>query len=652
MWTEYWSYNMPNQDIKLCAYCQKSNGDFTSDCGHQFHLACIGRNRPKNDLDGVCPICEKYITEISLYGDILREAGMNDTEEFYLKISGVDIMSGMVKCLLETEGSPLEKVLERVYLIYGNISKLIPNERARFIYELTTGDRRIIKFMKAKRLGGGLKIPDGFVEEAWKKDRMELINDWFEMRIYPKNYKIEMNPVLIAAKTRNYELMKRLVAADADINAKHKDVRPITMVCVSDELESTEEKIKFIECFWEYGFGNTYTKYDSHDSPLVKAIRKNDVKLVECLLKKGLISDECLIDTSIMYGNLEMLKVLHEIGGINFTENHLQLAISNYPLELVEYMLKMKDFSSFLKTGSLNLGVYDFNSKKLELLLNHGASFKDEFVKAAAQNGVFDVLKLLIDHGAIRETTYLIAEFNFATLKSDGIDKITEVLVFLLKNGAQIDATDSTKRTALSKLCSRDSNLPIIELFVQLGASTNAIIVQDSQNLSISPILEASINGCPEIFKFLLRNGSNPTVNGSNRLMNCYLYALESQNLETIKLTLPFCDKNSSDSHGKRPIHFIGDFKSETDAIEIFDYLVGLGVKMNTLHRESKHPILIMKTHTEKPNFVMKYLDYHKTVNSKFEVTIEDLSYYNMFDRSAMHLYTFSRQKWEMQRTK
>ena len=65
-------------------------------------------------LNGVCPICEKYITELSLYGDILREAGMNDTEEFYLKISGVDIMGGMVKCLLETEGSPLEKVLERV----------------------------------------------------------------------------------------------------------------------------------------------------------------------------------------------------------------------------------------------------------------------------------------------------------------------------------------------------------------------------------------------------------------------------------------------------------------------------------------------------------------------------------------------------------
>ena len=95
--------------------------------------------------------------------------------------------------------------------------------------------------MKAKRLGGVWKYLTVLSEEAWKKDRMELINDWFEMRIYPKNYKIEMDPVLIAAKTKNYELMKRLVAADADINLKHNGVRPITMVCELDVLKSTEK---------------------------------------------------------------------------------------------------------------------------------------------------------------------------------------------------------------------------------------------------------------------------------------------------------------------------------------------------------------------------------------------------------------------------
>lgn len=637
---------MTDQNLKNCAYCKKSDGEFTSDCGHQFHLACIGRNRPKNDLDGVCPICGKYITELSLYGDILRKAGMNDTEEFYLKISGVDIMGGMVKFLLETEGSPLEKVLERAYLIYGNMSKLIPYERARFIYELTTGDRRIIKFMKAKRIGEDLKLPDGFVEEAWKKDRMELINDWFEMRIYPKNYKIEMNPVLIAAKTGNYELMNRLVGADADINAKHKGMRPITMVCESNELESTEEKIKFIERFWVNGFGNTYINFDVKDSPLVQAINMNDVKLVECLLKKGLIKNESLITMSVKSGNLEMLKVLYEIGGISLDESHLQLAINMKSLEFVEYMLKMKDFSSFLKTGLLNLGVLDINFEMLELLLNHGASFKDGFIKEAAQNGDFEILKLLIDHGAIREATNLVAEFNFEKLKPYGIDKITEVLDYLLRNGAEINAIDSKWHTALTKLCSSDSNLPIIELFVQLGASTNGTRAQDLQDSSVNPMLEASSNGCTEILKFLLKNGADPTAICAYRDMNCYLYAMTSQNLETIKLTLSFCDKNSSDSQGKRPIHFIGEFESEADAIEIFDYLVGLGVKMNEFQHEFKHPILIARTYTEKPNFVMKYLDYHKTVNSKFEVGFEALRNYGMLESKAIRSYISAMKKW------
>ena len=69
--------------------------------------------------------------------------------------------------------------------------------------------------------------------------------------------------------------------------------------------------------------------------------------------------------------------------------------------------------------------------------------------------------------------------------------------------------------------------------------------------------------------------------------MSCYLYALESQNLDDIKLALPFCDKKFYGNIGLRPFHYISLFKSEADVVEIFDYLVGVGVKWTPLAKST-----------------------------------------------------------------
>ena len=69
---------------------------------------------------------------------------------------------------------------------------------------------------------------------------------------------------------------------------------------------------------------------------------------------------------------------------------------------------------------------------------------------------------------------------------------------------------------------------------------------------------------------FLIKNEADLKI-VDDKGMSCYLYAIENQNLDAIKLTLPFCDKNSYGNIGLRPFHYISIFNSEADAVEIFD---------------------------------------------------------------------------------
>ena len=57
---------------------------------------------------------EANTNDLSPFLDIIREASMNETENFYLNLSGTSVISGLVKYLMETEGEPLEKFLKRI----------------------------------------------------------------------------------------------------------------------------------------------------------------------------------------------------------------------------------------------------------------------------------------------------------------------------------------------------------------------------------------------------------------------------------------------------------------------------------------------------------------------------------------------------------
>lgn len=631
---------MSDNNSDACFYCKKSPEVFTIGCGHKFHFECMYQYIfSKHTYYDDCPICGKSISKLSLFQDIVRNAGMNESGEYYSKISKWSYIEseivGLGMYILENEGSPLEAILERTFLIFKGLKRMFPDDDKILEHALKTGDRRIISFMKAKqiRFNSDRPVTEHFLHEAWKKDRLELINDLVEIyNVSTSN--IGLYPTLVAARTGNYEMMTRLVTSGANINIKLQGLRPITMICQSDEIESTDEKIKFIEHFWEKGLSDNYYNFDIIDSPFTNAIKENDAKLVDFLLKYRVKTSEKLIDISIVCENLEMTKFLHEVGGINLNENHLKMACDKKIVEIVEYILIEKIAPQF------------------------NESTIDSCVVAAADKGQFEIIKLLVDYGINKKRTNLIAEFDFTTIKEDVENKFTEIIDYFLNLGADIDAKQFKCGTALSKLCIKDDYLPIIEKIVQYGANVD-LKDPEPDNYRSYPILNACHFGCPEILKFLIKNGADSSVLDNDQ-MNCFLCALESQNLETIKIAFPFCDKNWTGLHGYNAFNLISEFESESDAIEIFDYLAELGVKMNIYSRATKHPLFYKNFYETIPNLVIKYFEYNEKFNLNFYlyVSINDLIKLkdererDDDEKFALKLFESANQNWRNQKRK
>ena len=464
----------------ICFYCVRSNAEeehLTTDCGHHVHKWCLGRfliDANAYKVKQICQTCKAYISVLFPYADILREAGMSDSEEFYLRISGTSVLSGLVKYLMETEGDTLEKVLERTNSIFDDdISWLLPNEFDIFkLALLNENNGRIVKFLRLKNLEYECEISDDFFEKAWQNDRMELINDINEIGVYPLNYKPEKVPIIFAAKTGNYELMNRLLDAGADKEKQYKELSPLTAVCQSDDFVDSEEKIKFINHFWKRPIFLMYDESTINNSPFLTAVHKNDTKLVDYLMQTCYIRDNeeedvDLIADVIKSGNIEIMKASYK------------------------NCLEIKNFSGFLGR-----------------LLNKNS------LKVALGNGLFEMSKLLIEFGVDPRAWNLISEFDFSKIQMDDSERIDEILEYFLTLQPNINAKVGH---AFNTLCKNDNNLPIIEKLIHLGAEIYSDL-----------LLVASSNGSINILKYLFRQGAHPTKN------NFYLNVLKCGNLEAI----------------------------------------------------------------------------------------------------------------------
>ena len=108
---------------------------------------------------------------------------------------------------------------------------------------------------------------------------------------------------------------------------------------------------------------------------------------------------------------------------------------------------------------------------------------------------------------------------------------------------------------------------------------------------------------------------------------------------------MPFCDKNSVYKYNGGPFYYISRFKSEQAALEAFDYLADLGVRMDILGYRNEHPMLksYCSIYEEKPLLVQKYCEWEKRVGSNVIGKILK----STSDEKLLKLYQSAKQKCE-----
>lgn len=117
--------------------------------------------------------------------------------------------------------------------------------------------------------------------------------------------------------------------------------------------------------------------------------------------------------------------------------------------------------------------------------------------------------------------------------------------------------------------------------------------------------------------RFLINNGGK--LNGCDYgRQNSYLSAIYFKNLEIIKY---FCDKNSVDIDGRGPFHLLlANIKSETAALEIFEYLTSEGVNMNIIDSDGSQALSYQAIETSKHKLIIEsYLKNEENIKLMFE---------------------------------
>jgi len=142
--------------------------------------------------------------------------------------------------------------------------------------------------------------------------------------------------------------------------------------------------------------------------------------------------------------------------------------------------------------------------------------------RTAWNDGHIETVKLLIERGIDLErkenysnrTPLMLAvhEYcqdyyfrNSSALSRVGEDKLEDIIKTLVDKGANVNATDSSGLTPLSKAA--QSHISIVQLLVDRGANVNQ---QDCHGRT--PLWWAAHSGCSGIVSHLLKNGADPTI--------------------------------------------------------------------------------------------------------------------------------------------
>lgn len=427
--------------------------------------------------------------------------------------------------------------------------------------------------------------------------------------------------LLMAAVLANqYEVVKALVAAGADVNAKIKQFFEFNAL----SLAVNRENIAITQTLLEAGADPNCI----NASPLIKAIEKNNTELVHLLLKhnasvvfKTKIKP---LEEAAQNDNPEIINLLIEAGcSINDKSDNGQSALQTACLycnvETIKALLAAgaklsasgdELFSIFYAPGyarqlSRLLGEKPDPTPKIPLALqalidsgvdlnavsNTGATA----LAIAIQQGYLDAVKLLVISGAnpnlsCQSINSLI--FQNPELKDHYLERFgttvplnlavafgrLEMVQVLLDAGADPGCIDEKGRTAL-KIAIKEGHQDIVALLKNAGAPDGPEIMEHPSDT----LLGASKKGNLELLSTALAAGADPNTSQvsfgrQRREKTALMFTAERGHLEVAKRLLGAgAEVNLSDRPGKKFGKTPLMYAAQSDQAEILKYFLDTG---------------------------------------------------------------------------
>lgn len=235
---------------------------------------------------------------------------------------------------------------------------------------------------------------------------------------------------------------------------------------------------------------------DEGETPLMVAVKANNIKIVSLLLRKSAHIHEVDLDgnmalhLAVLAGNLQIARILITVPGVQHknAEGHtpIQLATRNGRGSLFDLLrLSASDFS--VKDADdntiLHLACYPEDTAILKFLLQQQVFYEKREVRntdgrtalhLACSIGKASAVRILVAANATMATTDFFQQTPLMTAIHYGYTAVAELLLSLISSinmSAQINHRDAFGNTPLH-LCSISDNVRIATLLIEKGAKT------------------------------------------------------------------------------------------------------------------------------------------------------------------------------------
>ena len=377
-----------------------------------------------------------------------------------------------------------------------------------------------------------------------------------------------LNKVFQPVRNGDFDGLKAFFSTDDTIDLNQVNQSKLTPLMVACNRPSVS--LDIIELLIVKGAKVDY-QYNYDYSALMKALQVGKIKVeaVECLIKHGAQVNSKALEVCCEKGNVEVVKVLLQVRGIQ--DSLISGELSDYKYGDMVYSVSHCPFNTAIKNKHIQLVKWLLDSYMVTDI-PVGVLF------SAIESQSSEMVQLLLDYGTAQ--VHPTADGKTSALMLASYQGNSEIVKMLLEKGAKVNLQNEKKVSALI-LAAGQGNVEVLKQLLERGADVN--LKGEGGSTALLSAFLAKEQYVPqwqankvEMIKLLLNHDADVKVrDGHHTALSC---AIAMKSIEIINLLLDK-DKNLVN----QPDLFFGHPLSSQISLnspEIFELLLKAGAKV------------------------------------------------------------------------